>query len=266
MSATTATPVQHISEDVPGIPFARLVQVELRKMFNTRSGFWLMMSIGIVAVLATTIVMFVVPDEEIKFGTFGTAFGVPMAILLPIIAILSVTSEWSQRTGLVTFTLSPHRASVIGAKAVASVLVGVVSMLIAFGIGAIGNVIGAAVNGVDVVWDFEVTDLVYITLANVFGLLIGFMLGILIRNSAGAIVAYFVYAFVAPSLLAILAAFQDWFEDLQPWIDFNYAQAALFNPGGPTGEEWGQIGSSSLIWFFIPMAFGLWRVLKAEVK
>jgi len=109
-------------------------------------------------------------------------------------------------------------------------------------------------------------DLVYITLANVFGLLIGFMLGILIRNSAGAIVAYFVYAFVAPSLLAILAAFQDWFEDLQPWIDFNYAQSALFNPGGPTGEEWGQIGSSSLIWFFIPMAFGLWRVLKAEVK
>ena len=36
-------------------------------------------------------------------------------------------------------------------------------------------------------------NLLYITFANVLGLLMGFMLGVLIRNSAGAIVAYFVY-------------------------------------------------------------------------
>ena len=66
-------------------------------------------------------------------------------------------------------------------------------------------------------------------LANVLGLLVGFMLGVLIRSSAGAIVAYFVYSFVLPTLSALLAGSQDWFRDLQPWVDFNFAQSALFN-------------------------------------
>ena len=35
------------------IPLTRLVGVELRKMFDTRSGFWLMASIVITSVLAT---------------------------------------------------------------------------------------------------------------------------------------------------------------------------------------------------------------------
>ena len=71
------------------------------------------------------------------------------------------------------------------------------------------------------------------------GLLVGFMLGVLIRNSAGAIVAYFVYSFVLPTLSVLLAGTQDWFRDLQPWVDFNFAQGALFNgsltaSSGPT--------------------------------
>ena len=50
MSTTPLT----IDTSREGVPFARLVKVELRKMFNTRSGFWLMASILIVAALATT--------------------------------------------------------------------------------------------------------------------------------------------------------------------------------------------------------------------
>ena len=73
------------------------------------------------------------------------------------------------------------------------------------------------------------------------GLLIGFMLGVLIRNSAGAIVAYFVYGFVLAGLTMLLAETQQWFADLQPWVDFNYAQGALFE-GGLTGEQWANLG------------------------
>ena len=49
-----------------------------------------------------------------------------------------------------------------------------------------------------------------IVLANVLGLLVGFMLGVLIRNSAGAIVAYFVYSLVLPSIFGILAEAHGW--------------------------------------------------------
>lgn len=254
-----------VSADRPGVPLARLVKVELRKMFDTRSGFWLLASIGIVATLATLGVALFVPDEDLAFSAFGAAVGAPMTVLLPVIAILSVTGEWSQRTGLITFTLAPHRGHVIGAKALAAVAVGVVSMLVAFAIGALGNVVGSAVNGVGAVWDMSAGDLLLILLANVLGLLTGFMLGVLFRNSAGALVAYFVYAFVLPGIFGVLAATQEWFKDAQPWIDWNFAQARLFE-APVSGQEWANLATSGLIWFVAPMAVGVCAVLRSEVK
>jgi ABC-2 type transport system permease protein len=261
---STAAPVT-IDTTRPGVPLGRLVKLELRKMFDTRSGFWLMMSIAIVALIATIGCILFVPDEDLEFAVFGTAVGFPMALLLPVIAILSVTSEWSQRTGLITFTLVPDRVSVIVSKAIAAVIVGVTGMLIAFVIGALGNVIGAAVNGVDAVWDVQLTDYVLIVFANVLGLLVGFMLGVLIRNTPGAIVGYVVYSFLLPTVFGILAALQDWFKDLQPWVDFNSAQIPLFD-GGPSGEGWAQLGTSGLIWLVIPLSVGIWALLRSEVK
>ena len=32
-----------------------------------------------------------------------------------------------------------------------------------------------------------------------------------------------------PTIFGLLAATQEWFDDLQPWVDFNYAQSALFD-------------------------------------
>ena len=98
------------------IPFSRILWVELTKMFNTRSGFWLTASIGISAVLATAAVIVFGSESAMTYDNFGAAIGVPMVIILPIIAILSVTSEWSQRSGLTTFTLVPKRGEVIWAK------------------------------------------------------------------------------------------------------------------------------------------------------
>jgi ABC-type transport system involved in multi-copper enzyme maturation permease subunit len=261
---TTTAPIT-IDTNRPGIPLTRLIKVELRKMFDTRSGFWLMMSIAIVALIATGGCILFVPDEDLQYGVFGTAVGFPMALLLPVIAILSVTSEWTQRTGLITFTLVPERAKIIGAKAIVAVLVGVVSMTLAFGIGALGNLAGSAINGVDAVWDVEFIDFLLIILVNVLGLLVGFMLGVLIRNTPGAIVGYVVFSFLLPTIFGILAALQDWFEKLQPWVDFNFAQTPLFD-GGPTGEEWAQLGTSGLIWLVIPLTVGVWAVLRSEVK
>lgn len=264
MSATAIT----VDTNKPGIPLGRLVKVELRKMFDTRSGFWLMASIAIVATIATIVVILVQTLNEnahITYSAYGSAVGFPMAVLLPIIAILAVTGEWSQRTGLITFTLVPHRGVLIAAKALAAVIVGAASMLLAMGLGAIGNVIGSAIAGADLVWDLGVGEFFLILLANVLGLLIGFMLGVLIRNSAAAIVGYFVYSLVLPGLLELLSQLVGWFKDIRPWIDFNFAQGKLFDPP-VSGEQWAQVGTSGLIWFVIPLALGIWAVLRSEVK
>lgn len=247
------------------IPMTRLVGVELRKMFNTRSGFWLMASIGIAAVLATAATILFAPDSELTQDSFSAAIGIPMAIILPMVAILSVTSEWTQRSGLTSFTLVPRRQRVIGAKAIATLIIAVISMFIALAVGAIGNVFGSAVVGVDTVWDVAVADFWLIILANVLGMLIGFMLGVVFRNSPGAIVGYFVVSFVLPGLFMALANAQGWFEDMWPWVDFTYAQGALFE-GDVSATEWANLGVTGLVWLVIPLAVGLRMIMRAEVK
>ena len=97
------------------------------------------------------------------------------------------------------------------------------------------------------------------------GLATGFAFGALLLNTAGAIVLYFVYSFVLPGLFELGASLIGWFGDLRPWIDFSNAQGPLME-GGITGEQWAQLGVSSLLWFFLPLALGLRRVLRAEVK
>jgi ABC-2 type transport system permease protein len=266
MSTITAEAVrQTTASDVAPIPARRVVGVELRKMFDTRSGFWLLMSIAITAVLATGAVILWAPDSALTYDTFAAAIGFPMSVILPIIAILSVTSEWSQRSGLTTFTLVPHRGRVIGAKFAGTVLVGVVSMFVAMAIGALGNIVGTAITGTPLVWDDTVGHLALIVLANVLGMMVGFTLGTVLRNSAGAIVGYFVFTLVLPTLAGLLAGAASWFHDLQPWVDFNYAQSALFN-GDMAARDWAHIAAASTIWIVVPLTVGLLMLRRAEVK
>jgi ABC-type transport system involved in multi-copper enzyme maturation permease subunit len=269
MSTTTVlereTPVAVADARHAPIPMTRVLAVELRKMFDTRAGFWMLASIGILSLLATAGVILFAPESEQTYETFATAFGFPMAVILPMIAVLSVTGEWSQRTALTTFTLVPSRGRVIAAKAIGAGLVGVVSMAVAGLIGALGNVVGTAISGVPTTWNVSLPEFSMIVLANVLGMAVGFMLGVLFRSSPGAIVGYFVFSLVLPGISGALASAQQWYRDAMPWFDFNYAQSALFN-GLPSAEEWAHLGVAALIWLVVPLAIGLRLVLRAEVK
>jgi ABC-2 type transport system permease protein len=247
------------------IPLSRIVLVELRKSLNTRAGFWLLASIGIASLLATGAVILFAPTDQFTYSTFTLAIGFPMSIILPMVAILSVTAEWSQRSGLTTFTLVPHRGRVLAGKAVAAVGIAIVSMLVAFPVGALGNVLGSAVHGVPTVWDQGPVDVLYLVLGNTVLLMVGFMLGVVIRSSTAALVAYLIYAFVVPTLLAFLSINQEWFRDVQPWVDPNYSQDALFQ-GGFTGEQWAQLGVTTLVWLVVPLVVGIRALVRSEVK
>ena len=270
MSTTTAATIDRaparVARTAPApIPFTRLLKVELVKMFDTRAGYWLMVSIAATALIATASVILFAPDSAMTYDNFGAAIGVPMTLLLPVMAILSVTSEYTQRSGLTTFTLIPHRGRVIGAKMVVSMALGAVSIGVALAIGALGNIVGSTIAGVDTVWDISGQQMGYLVFVNVLNLLIGFMLGVLIRNSPGAIVGFVVYSFVLPTLSLVLGNFQQWWEDLRPWLDFNWAQGELYD-GSLTGTEWAQLGTSGLIWLVVPLIVGLVLVMRSEVK
>ena len=247
------------------IPLVRLVGVELRKMFDTRSGFWLMASIVITSVLATAALITFGEDTDLTFDNFAAAIGAPMTVILPMIGILAVTSEWTQRSGLTTFTLVPHRGKVLGSKLAAAVVVGIVAMVVALAVGTLGTLVGSAITGLDPVWNSSPGEFLHIVLGSVLGMLLGFTLGVLIRNSSGAIVAYFVYTLALPPLLGLLASYQEWFRDAQPWVDFQFAQMPLFN-GALSTEQWQQLGVAGTIWLVVPLLVGLVLVRRAEVK
>ena len=274
MTATTVSPTTStdITASVPvrrtaqPIPITRLVKVELRKMFNTRSGFWMLVSIGVLTPIATGSVIIFAPDSDVTYESFARASGFPLSVILPMIAILAVTSEWSQRSGLTTFTLVPSRGRVTGAKAIATLVVGLGSVAVAFAVGAVGNLAGSALAGVDTVWNISLVMAPQMVLFNLIGMAIGFTLGVVLRNSAAAIVGYFVVSLVLPGILLLLAQVRPWFEDLQPWIDWNETQVALLEGAMDSSEEWAMLASTTMIWIVIPLAVGLLYLRRSEVK
>jgi ABC-2 type transport system permease protein len=265
MTAIATDAVVERRTDFPRIPLSRTVKVELRKMFDTRSGFWLIAGIAIAGLIATVATIAFAPDKDLTYYTFAKAIGFPITLLLPVVALLAITSEWSQRTGLTTYTLVPNRKRVVGAKVIASVTVAVASMLFAFVIGAVGTVVGSAIAGTSMVWDVSIGHALTILLGNLSCLLLGTVLGMLTRSSAGGLVTYFVVTLVVPTLSGILATSQAWFRHLQPWVDLNVAQSFMF-AGMHTGAQWAHFTVTCLLWIVLPGLIGLRLVMRSEVK
>ena len=251
----------------PAVSFGALTRVELRKMADTRAGRWLLISIAGLTLLVLVIQMSVVlgQDLHVDFLDFLQGMNTPMGILLPVLGVMSVTSEWSQRTAMVTFTLEPSRGRVIAAKFASVMIVAVAALAIGLVMGVIANLLYGALSGNDVVWGSPAKYAFYYLLLYVFGMATGFAFGALLLNSAAGIVVYFVYSFVLPTLFAIGAALMDWFASLQPWIDFNNDQNNLID-ATISGKDWVHLLVSGLIWLALPLALGVWRIVRAEVK
>ena len=62
-----------------------------------------------------------------------------------------------------------------------------------------------------------------------------------------------------------MAASQDWYAKLQPWVDLPYAQTYLFE-GMHTGAQWAHIATAVGLWIVLPGIFGLRLVMRSEVK
>lgn len=267
-TATTSDTTGYL--DISGtapVPFSRLVRVELRKMVDTSAGFWLLVATAALTAIVITIQLIVgaLQDLDLTYRSFAAGANIPMGILLPVLGIMSVTSEWGQRTALTTFTLTPHRARLIGAKFANTAILALVAVVIGLGLGAAATAVSGVITGNGATWDLGIADAGLFVLLHLLGLATGFAFGALLLNTAGAIVLYFVYSFVLPGLFELGAALIGWFGDIRPWIDFANAQGPLME-GSINGEQWAQLGVSSLVWFFLPLFLGLRRVLRAEVK
>ena len=145
MSAITATespsaPPPTGADRRPGA--GRLTAVELRKMVDTRAGFWLPLGIGALTVVTAIVLMLTEPAHAHTFHhTLYVTPATAARCLLPVMGVLLVTSEWSQRTALTTFTLVPNRARVLGAKLAACLVVSVAALVVALAVSALAEAV-----------------------------------------------------------------------------------------------------------------------------
>jgi ABC-2 type transport system permease protein len=259
MTAIPAAPAILDVSGTPGIPLSRLVRVELRKLADTRASRWLLIAIAAITAVIILIFFLTANTSDRTFLNFMGATATPQGFLLPVLGILLVTSEWSQRTALVTFTLMPVRGRVLLAKVIAALIAGLIAIVVAVAVAALATAVGGADNA----WaDIGVDDFAKFGLLQVSGVLQGLAFGLLFLSSAAAIVTFF----VLPTVFSIVANVWGTLQKSAPWLDLATAQQPLFGGQNLSSEQWWQVVTATLIWVVLPFVVGLVRVLRAEVK
>lgn len=240
------------------IPFRRLLSVETRKLFDTRSGM-ILTAILIILTLAFIIGRsgLVGPQLTTLIRTAAIGYGT----LLPVLAILSVTSEWTHRTALTTFTLEPRRWRVMAAKCLppvfTAVAASVFAMLVAVGVTAAV----ARVQGVPAAWEVAPLALLGWTATNVLVVAMGLAVGMLLLNAPAAIVI----CMSTTMLWSVVSRIGTTGEVLAEWLDLTTTAVPLA-AGDMSGGDAARLAVSTIVWIVIPMTIGVVRVIRKEVN
>jgi ABC-type transport system involved in multi-copper enzyme maturation permease subunit len=256
-TAPTGTTVDvrdgHGRTERPGL--VRLTLIELRKLADTRAGMWLLIVVGLAATVPAAVMAIFASDQEQTLNGFFQFALMPGSILLPVLGILSMTSEWSQRTALTTFTLVPARGRVITAKLAAGVLIAVVATAVTLGVAALGTLIAG---GDD--WSLGAALLGQTTLIQIVSMLVGLGFGALLMNPALAIVTYL----ALPTVWSILGVTITGLGPATEWLDLKVASMPLTEASVTTGE-WARFGVAVAVWAGVTVVLGTVRAMRREV-
>lgn len=245
-------------------PLLRLTAVELRKLADTRAGFWLLLTIGLISAAIVAVLLIFAPDADQDFSTFFALSQFPVGILLPILGILLVTSEFSQRTALTTFALVPRRHRVVAAKLAAGVVAALISVLASLAAAALGTLIAGLI-GDGSSWSTDVLVFVGAAAFQVINVLLGIAFGLLLQNTPLAIVLSLVLPIVWSTLGSMISGLRGAAE----WLDTGLTTAPLIEPpvsGDLAAGQWARLGVSVAAWVLVPLVAGLIRTIRREVS
>jgi ABC-2 type transport system permease protein len=244
------------SPSAPGpIPFSRLVRVEWAKAVGTRAARWLLALVAL-STAGLMLVAIIVPTTfDQTYASYLRVASIAQVILLPVVAILMLTGEWSQRSIMTTFTQEPRRIRVINAKLV-------VSMMLAGGAAVFGGVVTAtglalaAASGRALEADLSIGAITGYLLYMLLNVLAAVAFGALVQNSATAIAAYFTLNPAVALLGTTSTLVGDWIDTETTWnwvLDNDWA------------GHLPQILFSIVLWVAVPLTAGVIRTLRRDV-
>jgi hypothetical protein len=252
--STTAHPLPPVRR--PSL--LQLTGIELRKTVDTRAGRLLLIVIVLLAAATMAFKFFRGGADDLAFTGWARDALIPVAVLLPVLGVLAMTSEWTQRTALTTFTLTPRRLRVLTAKLAAAAVLGLVVTLVVQGMALAGVAVRAAMLGAPADYADLDRSVAGSIVATSLGVLMGAAIGALIQQSAAAIVAYY----VAPNVVLIAAAVA--LDEGARWLDVQSAFDRL-QRFDLAGEVWPTVTAVAL-WVALPLALGLGRSVRRNVS
>jgi ABC-2 type transport system permease protein len=239
---------------------ATLVRVELRKSSDTRAGRWLLFTIGLASLAVVALALFV-PDAPKRFTEHLAITQIPVAVLLPVLGILLVTSEWSQRTAMTTFSLVPRRSRVLAAKVLAAAVLAVLGVVASAAASALATVLTPVFTDQEMDWGLPGSQVLQVLVVQVVTVLAGVAFGMLLLSSPLAIVSYFVLPTLFTILVSLVGAL-DWVRD---WLDLSTTTGPMYD-GSLDGQGWLQVGTSVALWVVLPTSIGWLRIQRIEIS
>ncbi len=228
-----------------------LLEVERIKLVSTRSPWWctaaaLVLAIGLAAIIGAS---------STQTGPEGQTFAldVPTALVgctqlaLPVVMImatLAVTTEYRFGVIRTTFQASPHRVSVLLAKAAVLAVVGaVIGEVVAFGSLLVARLPSAAPLEVSSGADLRATA--GMGLVDAVAAVLAVAVGSLLRQSAGAVAVLLLFPLAVENLVQLIPSIGD---DLYTWMPFVNANRFIgLEPLGDTLGPWGSLGYFTLV-------------------
>jgi ABC-type transport system involved in multi-copper enzyme maturation permease subunit len=256
LNASQTTERPPVAASMPGIPFGRLVRVEWGKSTDTRAARWLLVLVAVITIAIMLVPIIGEKSNDQDYANYLSIAALGLTILLPVVSILTLTSEWTQRTVLATFTQEPRRIRVVMAKVV-------VSVLLALGAAVFGAIVTAAALGVAAATgrhlDANITGLIVVgyLLFVLLNVLMGVAFGALLHNTPAAIVLLF----AIPGVLGILGSAV---KSVGHWIDPSTTLDWALN--GEWGGHTPQILVSVVLWIAAPLVLGVIRTVRREIK
>jgi ABC-2 type transport system permease protein len=227
-----------------------LLAVERIKLFSTRSPYWctalaVILGAGLTAIIAGT-----TDNGQMSIGL--TQFGssqLALSVVL-VMAALAVTTEYRFSTIRATFLAVPNRTSALVAKTVVvAFIAGVLGEIIAFGSWGLAKLLSPA-SDLAINTGAEWRHVAGVGLLFAIGSILAIAVGILVRQTAGAVAILLVWNMLLEDLIGIIPKVGD---DIQAWLPFQNARHFLALGGTDPAEspaaavafklsQWGSLG------------------------
>ncbi|MGW6930037.1 hypothetical protein ACWGE0_08180 [Lentzea sp. NPDC054927] len=211
-----------------------LLAVERIKLFSTRSPYWcsalaLILGVGLTAIIAGT-----TDNGQMSIGL--TQYGssqLALAVVL-VMSALAITTEYRFSTIRATFLAVPNRISALIAKTVVvAFIAGVLGEIIAFGSWGLAKVMSPA-SDLAINTGSEWRHVAGIGLLYAIGAVLAIGVGILVRQTAGAVAILLVWNMLLEGLIGIIPKVG---VKIQAWLPFQNANHFLQLAGGDPAEQ-----------------------------